>query len=60
MKHATFRFGTVEVENGIYSRFLRSTTEYKFVIGPKISKKQFRVGEYGNISFICTIRAKIN
>ena len=42
-----------------YSSFLRNTTEYKFVIGSKINKKKFRVGEYWNITFICTGHAKI-
>ena len=42
--------------NRLYSSFLRSTTEYNFVIGSKINKKQFRVGEYWNIS---TTHAKI-
>ena len=37
--------GLVFVQN-TYSSFLRSTTEYNFVIGSKINKKQFRVGEY--------------
>ena len=30
-------------------------TEYNFVIGSKINKTQFRVGEYWTITFICTI-----
>ena len=41
------------------SSLLHSTTEYKFVIGSKINKKQFRVGEYWDITFICTRHAKI-
>ena len=40
--------------------FLRSMTEYNFVIGSKINKKQFCVGEYWNITFICTRHAKIH
>ena len=50
--------GLVFVQN-TYSSFLRSTTEYNFVIGSKINKKQFRVGEYWNITFICTRHAEI-
>ena len=42
-----------------YSSFLRTTTEYNFVIGSKINKKQFRVGEYWNITFIYTRHAEI-
>ena len=44
--------GLVFVQN-TYSSFLRNTTEYKFVIGSKNNKKQFRIGEYWNITFIC-------
>ena len=51
--------GLVSVQNN-YSSFLRSTTEYNFIIGFKINKKQFRVGEYWNITFICTRHAKIH
>ena len=51
--------GIVFVQN-TYSSFLCSTTEYNFVIGSKINKKQFRVGEYWNITFICTRHAKIH
>ena len=50
--------GLVFVQN-TYSSFLRTTTEYNFVIGSKINKKQFRVGEYWNITFICTKHAEI-
>ena len=51
--------GLAFVQNN-YSRFLRSATEYNFLIGSQISKKQFPVGEYGNITFICTRRTKIH
>ena len=42
--------GLVFVQN-TYSSFLRSTTEYNFVIVSKINKKQFRAGEYWNLSY---------
>ena len=45
--------GLVFVQN-TYSSFLRTTTEYNFVIGSKINKKQFCVTEYWNTTFICT------
>ena len=51
--------GLVFVQN-TYSSFLRSTTEYNFVIGSKINKKQFRIGEYWNITFICTRHVKMH
>ena len=50
--------GLVFVQN-TNSSFLPSTTNYNFVIGSKINKKQFRVREYWNITFICTRHAKI-
>ena len=50
--------GLVFVHN-TYSGFLHSTTKYNFAIGSKINKKQFRVGEYCNITSICTRHAKI-
>ena len=40
-------------------KFTASTTEYNIVIGSNINKKQFRAGEYLNITFICTKQAKI-
>ena len=50
--------GLVFVQN-TYSSFLRTTTKYNFVIWFKINKKQFRIGEYWNMTFICTRHAKI-
>ena len=56
--YALLHNGLVSVQN-TYSSFLRSTTEYNFVIGFKIDKKQFRVGECWNITSICTKHVKI-
>ena len=50
--------GLVFVQN-TYSSFLRNTTKYNFVIGCSINKKQFRVGEYWNVNFICTRHDKL-
>ena len=50
--------GLVFVQNS-YSSFLRTVTKYNLVMWSKINKKQFRIGEYWNITFICTRHAKI-